>query len=525
MSDYPTKEFDSEIVVGLVGAVGTEIDPIVKLLRERFQLAGYKSHVIKISTDIIPEQNRPEPDGTPHYKRIFSLMDAGNLARESAAKAAIEKMLVGDRADPAEEAERLGSAILATGAAGAIFEKRPNTGAVDEERNLPKTVFIIDSLKRPEEVELLRMTYSDGFVLIGVHAEFERRKRHLVNDLGMTKLEADDLLKRDGEEAQVKYGQRLNKTFHLADFFVSATASSDRLRGDIQRVVEVLFGNPFVTPTFDEYAMFMAYASGLRSADLSRQVGAVITRGQEVLSTGANDCPRAGGGLYWQERGQGPEPYHDEPEGRDHVRKKDPNRTEQIEIIHTIIEEVKKNDALNAHAEAIKTLLDKSRIRDLTEFGRVVHAEMEALLACGRNGISTRDATLFCTTFPCHNCAKHLVAAGVMRVVYVEPYPKSKALEFHTDSIATTPPDDEIGRNRVQFEPFVGIGARRFFDLFSMQLSSGYDLERKDLSTGQSLTWKIESARLRTQMNPQSYLVLEAQCRAQFEQLQGGNQE
>lgn len=524
MNDYPTKEFDSEIVVGLVGAVGTEIDPIVKLLRERFQLAGYTSHVIKISTDIIPEQRPPEPEGTLHYKRIYSLMDAGNQTRESAAKAAIQKGLVDERLDSKEEAERLGNAILATGAAAAIFERRPNAGSESVERNLPKTVFIIDSLKRPEEVELLRMTYSDGFVLIGVHAELERRRRHLINDLGMTETEADELLKRDGEEAQVTYGQRLNKTFHLADFFVSATASSDRLRGDIQRVVEVLFGNPFVTPTFDEYAMFMAYAAGLRSSDLSRQVGAVITRDREILSTGANDCPRAGGGLYWQERGRGPEPYFDEPDGRDHVRKKDSNRIEQIEIIHTIVAEINKNDTLRPHAEQIEKLLDKSRIRDLTEFGRVVHAEMEALLACGRNGISTRDATLYCTTFPCHNCAKHLVAAGVMRVVYVEPYPKSKALEFHTDSIATTPTDDQIGRNRVQFEPFVGIGARRFFDLFSMQLSSGYDLKRKDSSSGQSLTWKIESARLRTQMNSQSYLVLEAQCRAQFEQIQAGSQ-
>ena len=129
MNDYPTKEFDSEIVVGLVGAVGTEIDPIVKLLRERFQLAGYTSHVIKISTDIIPEQRPPEPEGTLHYKRIYSLMDAGNQTRESAAKAAIQKGLVDERLDSKEEAERLGNAILATGAAAAIFERRPNAGS------------------------------------------------------------------------------------------------------------------------------------------------------------------------------------------------------------------------------------------------------------------------------------------------------------------------------------------------------------------------------------------------------------
>ncbi len=498
---------------------------MVALFRERFQRAGYQSHLIKISKEIIPELEVLPETGANHYLRISELMKAGNRARENATAKVIEEKLVEDRPDLKEEAARLGNSILATGAAARIFEYRPNSVDSVEERNLPKTVFLIDSLKRPEEVEQLRLTYSAGFILIGVHAEKECRERHLVNDLGMTKKDADDLLERDGEESKLPHGQRLNKTFHLADFFVSATASHDRLRGDIQRVVEVLFGNPFVTPTFDEYAMFLAYAAALRSADLSRQVGAVMTREREVLSTGANDCPRSGGGLYWQERGPGPEPYFDEPQGRDYTRKEDSNRVKQLEMIQLIMMDIEDDKDLKEHSEKIKKLLDSSRIKDLTEFGRVVHAEMEALLACGRNGIPTRDATLFCTVFPCHNCAKHLVAAGVKRVVYVEPYPKSKALEFHTDSIVTTPTEDEIGRNRVRFEPFVGIGARRFFDLFSMQLSSGYDVSRKNSTTGESLTWAIESARLRLQMNPQSYLVLEAQCRDQFSRIQGGDEE
>jgi deoxycytidylate deaminase len=74
---------------------------------------------------------------------------------------------------------------------------------------------------------------------------------------------------------------------------------------------------------------------------------------------------------------------------------------------------------------------------DITEFGRPVHAEMEAILSCARIGISPKMGTLYCTTFPCHNCAKHIVAAGIKRVVYVEPYPKSKAEKLHSDSLNT----------------------------------------------------------------------------------------
>jgi len=149
-------------------------------------------------------------------------------------------------------------------------------------------------------------------------------------------------------------------------------------------------------------------------------------------------------------------------------------------------------------------------IRDLTEYGRVVHAEMEALLSCSRGGFSTAGTTLYCTTFPCHNCAKHIIAAGVLRVVYVEPYPKSKALQFHDDSIARDGGVSQDGM--VRFEPFVGIGPRRFFDLFSMRLGASYSLIRKEDATGKPKPWSIERAQLRIQMRPASYLELEEEA-------------
>lgn len=48
---------------------------------------------------------------------------------------------------------------------------------------------------------------------------------------------------------------------------------------------------------------------------------------------------------------------------------------------------------------------------------------------------AAREATLYSTTYPCHGCAKHIVAAGISEVVYYEPYPKSRALALHDDSI------------------------------------------------------------------------------------------
>lgn len=52
----------------------------------------------------------------------------------------------------------------------------------------------------------------------------------------------------------------------------------------------------------------------------------------------------------------------------------------------------------------------------------VIHAEMNALLTCAKNGISCDGAILFCTMAPCHNCAIAIIQAGVSIVVYKDSY-------------------------------------------------------------------------------------------------------
>ena len=101
---------------------------------------------------------------------------------------------------------------------------------------------------------------------------------------------------------------------------------------------------------------------------------------------------------------------------------------------------------------------------------------MEALLSATRIGVSTRRAILYCTTFPCHNCAKHIIDAGIKRVVYIEPYAKSLSSTLHEDAISLEKP----APNRIVFTPFVGVAPRRYADLFSMKTKEGQVLPRKD---------------------------------------------
>ncbi|NMO21237.1 cytidine deaminase [Pyxidicoccus fallax] len=473
---------ESELIIGLVGAVGTELKKVIDTLSDRLKVFGYVVSQIRVSDEIITTiSTKNKTDHQSEFNRIESMMNAGDLARKES----------GD------------NAVLALGIAAKIAHDRTS------KTHLPRRAYIVNSLKHPEEVERLREIYPQGFYLLGVHSDQPRRHQYLVNEKRLTPEQATLLMDRD-ENENLEYGQRTSDTFHMSDFFVRLDGNDDKLKDSIWRILDILFGDPYRTPTFDEFAMFMAFSASLRSADLSRQVGAVVAKDNEILATGANDCPRFGGGLYWPDYDEGKRRIVDRDDGRDYMRGQDSNKFEQARIIDDII----KNVEAVADKEKFRKALEQTRISDLTEFGRVVHAEMESLLACARNSISARGATVYCTTFPCHNCAKHIIAAGVRRVVYVEPYPKSKAAEFHTDSITLGFSDNE---KTVRFEPFVGVGPRRFFDLFSMRLGSGYRLKRKDRN-GATLQWKPESARLRIQMLPFSYLDLETAAGRLFSQ-------
>lgn len=51
-----------------------------------------------------------------------------------------------------------------------------------------------------------------------------------------------------------------------------------------------------------------------------------------------------------------------------------------------------------------------------------VHAEMNALLYCAKEGIAVKDCTIYVTHFPCLNCAKALIQAGINKIIYKNDY-------------------------------------------------------------------------------------------------------
>jgi deoxycytidylate deaminase len=226
----------------------------------------------------------------------------------------------------------------------------------------------------------------------------------------------------------------------------------------VDRAIDIVFGHPFLTPHADEFGMFVANAAALRSAELGRQVGAAILNDYgEVLATGYNEVPAPMGGQYSADSGEDHREYTTGQDSSDEMRR----------LLAGSIEQ-KIRDAIGSGAvptDAIRKALEGTHIRYLTEFGRALHAESSALMDAARRGVSVRGATIYVTTFPCHQCTRQVIASGCRRLVYVYPYPKSLAARFHGDAIFV---DADGPATKVPFEPFEGVTPRRYLEAFTM---------------------------------------------------------
>jgi len=124
-------------------------------------------------------------------------------------------------------------------------------------------------------------------------------------------------------------------------------------------------------PDNDTYFMQMAELVSTRSTCLRRQVGAVIVKEKRVLSTGYNGAPR---GLK--------------------------------------------------HCAEVGCVREQNNIESGTrhELCRGVHAEQNAVIQAAYFGVSIKGGTIYSTAFPCVLCAKILVNAGIVEVVYKDDY-------------------------------------------------------------------------------------------------------
>ena len=141
----------------------------------------------------------------------------------------------------------------------------------------------------------------------------------------------------------------------------------------------VQFENKKERPSWDSYFMQIAYLVAGRSTCLRRQVGAVIVKDKQILSTG----------------------YNGSPAGLKHCAE------------------------VGCMREALGVPSGQR-----TEICRAVHAEQNALVQAAKHGVAIAGADIYTTFQPCVLCTKLLINAGIKRVVYANSYPDDLAVEM-----------------------------------------------------------------------------------------------
>lgn len=130
-------------------------------------------------------------------------------------------------------------------------------------------------------------------------------------------------------------------------------------------------GAPRIRPSWDEYFLAFTTLAATRSSCLRRQVGAAIVKERNILATGYNGPPKGA-----------------------------------------------------AHPSDVGCLRDRLGVPsgERHELCRGLHAEQNAIIQAAYHGVSIAGATLYCTNQPCGICAKMIMNAGIVRIVYIEPY-------------------------------------------------------------------------------------------------------
>ncbi|WP_199509230.1 hypothetical protein [Nucisporomicrobium flavum] len=444
-----------ELVFALTRPTGTPNDSLLEALDGILLSYGYKSWRVDLSeilADTLDSQQRTKINRSTQ-ERLTALMNAGNqLCAQHGTAAAVGLYGITEmhKIRRLHNGNREGSEIC----------------------EMPRNAFVFDSLKRPAEVEQLRKIYGDRFILIGLQASRETRIVNLADkiapespslDSAEVREIAEQLLRRDLKESD-DYGQNILKAFPMSDIVIDIDRD---VHHQTKRFLDLLFGRPDPpAPEADEFGMQLASSASLRSPELGLRVGAaLLNRQRTIISLGVNAHPMAA-----------TTPAYDASLIAIKKLILAVLRDLGAEILKKKIMQRLRTDPDRLVNDLLDGTLASSQIREITEFQLPVHAEMSALLDALRTGGTIEGAKLYVTAYPCHGCAKHLLALGI-DVCYLEPYSKSRTAAMY--GVAGT----------AAFSPFTGIAPRRFESLFNGSK------DRKDES-GIRITWDARTRKM-----------------------------
>lgn len=446
-----------ELIFAICSPIGSLKENVIEKVKQKLESDfQYKVTIIKLSDFIDQykfkseelENLDPTPPGSKIFQQYFEKISKGNLLRkynknERLAEYAVQKIHL----------ERVKTTKL---------KKNLSTNPSSTDYESERVCYILDSVKTKEELLLLKKIYSDNFYSISVFSPLEDRKYNLKNK-SFENAEIETIVELDDKQKH-KYGQNVRDAFVEGDLFVRVSQDNiTEIEKKITRFLHLIFETSIITPTIEEIAMYNAKAAAGNSACLSRQVGAcIIDDNNTVLSIGWNDVPKYGGNLYSS---------NSKIDNRCFNLEYCSNDKQKSNVVDSIVSSLLEDDTFKDLKDIpniehlLKTnIIGNSKVKDLIEFSRSVHAEMHAIIQGAiTTGSKILNGRLFCTTYPCHNCARHIIAAGIKEVYYIEPYVKSLCLTLHNDAMT----ENENSNEKVKILIFDGVSPRKYLTFFT----------------------------------------------------------
>lgn len=457
-----------ELVIALCGPIGSPLHQTATQIRNALNEFNYRSEVIRLSNLIKLNAKNVSAtvDASTKFKEIESLINIGDALRKKYGPDVLAKLAIAKIG--ADRENSFGA-----------FEDVADEETKEERAKIKnqRICHIIDSVKNSAELDLLRLIYGDALFSVGVFSPPELRTENLARPGNLSLEEIERLVDKDSGE-EFSHGQSVRDTFPKCDFFLrvdhsitgpTESTAISQITGQIRRFLDLIFKTSIITPTSEEKAMYAATSAAKNSACLSRQVGAAVTSASgELLAVGWNDVPQSGGSLY------GMPPIFTEVHKLT-TRGDQRCFAQQGQLCHNdkekkIISERIADCLVEAEIlpkesrdRAASAIIKDSRVKDLIEFSRAVHAEMHAILTASRiSGDRVVGGKIYVTTYPCHSCARHIIAAGISEVQYIEPYRKSLATRLHKDDLTEAMGED----GKVKIRQYEGIAPRRFIEMF-----------------------------------------------------------
>lgn len=457
-----------ELVIALCGPIGSPLHETSRQIKNTLDEFNYQTEIVHLSNLIRLNAKKVDlaVDESSKFEEIRSLIKIGDALRKRYDNDVLAKLAIAKIG--ADRAHRYG-----------VFEDVAAESEKPEGRKIQgqRICHVIDSIKNSAELDLLRLIYGDALFAVGVFSPLELRVANLAKPGKLQTTEIEKLIDTDSGE-EFAHGQSVRNTFPQCDFFLrvdhavvgpSEAKAVGQINERVRRFFDLIFRTVVITPTAEETAMYAATSAARNSACLSRQVGAAVTSSTgELLAVGWNDVPQSGGGLYGTQPLSTQLIVQENPDDQRcfaQVGGRCRNDEEKGSIARKVVESLVQGGVLQGDVldKAVQTILGDTRVKDLIEFSRAVHAEMHAILGASRvAGDRVLRGKIFVTTYPCHSCARHLVAAGISEVYYIEPYRKSLATRLHEDALT----ESTDAHGKVQVRQYDGIAPRRFIEMF-----------------------------------------------------------